>query len=303
MVFRPAASRGGWIGLTVCILVWGIWLGMAFRMYSLGPSPTAASLGMLMLFSLPILALLSFWTLSFFRLHYRLTRDAVFIRWGFDEQVIPMQDVREISTGRAYASPLRGLRWPGFEHGQTQIENQSGSMDPVLVYATRPPADQILVHTAGLSYAISPEDPSAFVEDFLRRKRLGTVNELQSQTQRGWFHRLSLLSDRTSIALLSAALVFNMLAFALIAWQYPELGESLVQRFRYDPQFQVSVSEAPQASENLWIFPWIGSLVWFFNIVLAGLVHARAQLGARLLLASSLLLQLLRVFFLAALLW
>ena len=303
MVFRPAASRGGWIGLAVCILVWGIWLAMAFRMYRLGPSPMAASLGMLMLFSLPILALLSFWTLSFFRLHYRLTRDAVFIRWGFDEQVIPMQDVREISTGRPYASPLKGLRWPGFEHGQTQIETKAGKEEPVLVYATRPPSEQILVHTAGLSYAISPEDPSAFVEDFLRRKRLGTVTELQSETQRGWFHRLSLLGDRTSLGLLAAALVCNALAFACIAWQYPELGESLVQRFRYDQQFQVAVSEAPQAPEKLWIFPWIGSLVWLINIVLAGLVHAPARLGARLLLASNLLLQLLVVFILVALLW
>jgi hypothetical protein len=161
----------------------------------------------------------------------------------------------------------------------------------VLVYATAPPPDQLVIFTsAPLAYAITPRDQSAFIEEFKVRRRLGPVQSLRHETVRPAPLQRAIWSDIFTLRLLVLAAVLNALLFGLIAWRYPGLPAKLALQFRFDALAH-PVPAALRPRNVIWTLPAVGLGAIGLNAVLAVIVHPRARLGAALLVVGVVLLQ------------
>lgn len=288
MDFRASPSRGGWIGLGAVTGLGALAWFLVSWIRRLGPSPRSALLGLLVLLLLILLVLMAYWTWGYFNLRYRLSRDGLAIRWGAGRQIVPMSEILRLSAGRPFIAPVRGLRWPGYVLGRTLIAGEAeGEAQVVLAYATQPPEGQLLVHTRSLTYAISPEDPAGFIEDFKRRRGLGPVQDLTQHTERPRWASLSIWSDPTALRALLTAFLLNALAFAFIAWQYPELPEQVVVQYQFDAQRGFSYPGSAQPLATVWRLPFISLAGFLLNGALAAGLHPRSRLAANMLLMGS----------------
>ncbi len=291
MVFKPAPSRGGWIGIALVLVAVAVEAVLWGAAWSAGPGPRAALLGVLAAVLLPVGAFLVYWTWGFFSLRYTLTRDGLSIAWAASRQIVPMEAITHILAGRPYAAPLRGFHWPGHAVGRTIIRDDNDHPQPTLVYASAEPASQIVIVTPALAYAISPADPVAFIDDFKMRRRLGPVQPLQQHTEQARWARSTLWRDPTGLALLAAGFLLNVLAWAWLTWRFPGLPAEVNVQFRYDPVLRAPVPEMLQPLSTVWRLPQIGLAGLVANGVLAALVHGRARMAALLLLLGAVLVQ------------
>lgn len=290
MSFEAAPSRGGWIGLGLSLASLAALSGLVLAIRALGPGPRSALLGLLALAVLPLILLLVYWTWGFFSLRYRVGRDGLIIRWAASRQVVPMAEILSVEAGRPFAAPLRGLRWPGHLIGRTLVEDAAGPQ-VTLAYATAPAEAQLLVVTRSLAYAISPADPAAFVAELERRRAMGPAQAWTQHTERPGWASLSLWSDPLALRALAVAVMLNALAFAFIAWQYPSLPERVVVQYRFDAALGATVRGPAQPLDTVWLLPFISLAALLLDIGLAAAVHARARLGANLLLIGATLVQ------------
>lgn len=292
MTFKPAPSRGAWIGLamTAAALVACALLLVLVRATAAGPR--RAVLIATLLLALPLTLRLAYWVWGLLSMRYVLGRDGLIIQWAASRQVVPMAAITHVLAGRAYDAPLVGMRWPGHEVGRTTLSDDDGVRRDALVYATTSPEDQLVVLTASLAYAISPADPQAFVDDFRLRHRLGPTAAWEQHTDRSPLARLSLLADRPALGLLALAAGLNVLAFLWLTWHYPALPEQIALRLRFDPALGLPTANPLSPTASAWNLPLIGLAVLAANGALAAAGHSRARFAALLLGTGAVLVQL-----------
>jgi hypothetical protein len=229
---------------------------------------------------------LGYWTLGFYTLRYRVDRNGIVITWGAIRQVIPTANIERLAPGVELApgTRLRGFMWPGYYIGSGH-DSEKG---PVLCYATRPRAEQLLVVTPTLTYAISPRDPAAFELEYELRSRLGPTVALTQGTSLARIARLPLWRDRWLWVLLGLMALANVLLFGYVFWQYPYLPELLPLHFGIQGQ----VDRIGERNE-LFLLPIIGLVVSVVNVLFGSLIHVRERLGTYMLWASALAVQIL----------
>lgn len=291
MEFPAAPSAGRWVGLGLVIaglaVVGALLLGVKVH----GVGPMAATYLVLAAVAAVVTALVAYWVWGLWRLNYHVSRDGVVIAAPGGHHVIPMDDITALGSGRAYESPLRGLRWPGFWHGRASIRDDQGVLCNVLVNATRPPAEQLIVMTPGLAYAISPSNPSEFMEDFAMRRRLGVLQPLRQQTTRSPRLAGTMLGDGVARVLVAAGLLINAVAILLVVYRFPTLPVEVPLRFEYDSVRRAAIVVGPVPRANVWSLPLIGLAVAVLNGTLAWLAYPRARLVALLLAAGVIAVQ------------
>jgi len=292
MTFRPAPSRGVWIGVGLLTAAALGCIALAMIVRALGTGPQAAVLVAALLVAVPLAARLGYWVWGLVSLRYVLGRDGLVIRWAATRQVIPMSAITHVLAGRAYDAPLAGLRWPGHEVGRTVLTDDAGERRDALVYATTPPEGQLVVITPSLAYAISPADAQAFVDDFRMRHRLGPTQAWEQHTARAPIARLSVLADRPALGLLALAAALNVLAFLWLTWHYPALPEQVALRYRFDLALGQPAPGPLSPTASAWNLPLIGLAVMVANGALAAVGHSRARHAALLLGAGAALVQL-----------
>ncbi len=292
MDFKPARSNGGLIGLVLLVFVVGLWCALVYSIRSIGLGPAAAALLLAAVLLSPAVVWLVYWLWGYLSLKYSVSRDGLEIRWGATRQVVPMAAITQILTGRPYAEGLRGFRWPGHEIGRSAIETEEGRLVDTLVFATLPPDGQLLVVTPHLAYAISPAEPSRFIDEFKLRRSMGQVQSFEQETLQPRWARLKLWRDWTALRLLALALVLNAVAFAAVVWRYPSLPQELAMQFRYDAELAAAVPGTPRDLSTIWTLPGIGLAVAIGNGILGALVHSRGRLATVMLAAAAVLTQL-----------
>jgi hypothetical protein len=292
MDFEPAPSRGGWVGLALLTTVLASQVALAAAMARVGFGPLAALLFVAGVLLVPLAARLAFWLWGWRTMDYHLGRDGVIIRWGPTRQVVPMAEITHVLNGRPYGGRLRGLHWPGHIVGHTVIATEDGATHDTLVFATRPPAEQVLIVTAGLAYAISPADRAAFVEEFRIRNRLGPVQTLTHSTDQPDWVRRSIWHDSLAVRLAIAGLVLNVIAFAWLIWRIPALAPMVPLQLTFDAVAHAAVPGPLRPRTAVWLLPLIGLAGMVLNGGLAFVVHQRDRVAALLLLSGAVSLQL-----------
>jgi len=278
---RPKFSVGGPLGLLFVGLVLAIdWLLVRWLIERSAAQEInfgSFLVGLYVLVSLPLLALLIYQTASWLSLRYRLDRNGIVIRSAGTEEIIPIREVQRILPGEHLgkgAVRRRGLHWPGHERGQGMIPGVGRTR----FLATRPLTEQLIVVTPGMAYGISPQDPEGFVRGFESRRELGPNRLLEHEERRSPWFGWPLWTDQTAWALLGAALSINLALFGYISLRFPGLDFQLPLHFN-----NLGQPDRIGTKTELFALPIIGLIVLTTNLVLGLALYRRERAGSYLL--------------------
>ena len=268
MVFKPRRSTGILVGIAIIISL----LVLDALLFSyLRQSPISLVFfifTLLVILSIPLLALLGYLVYGLITLRYQLHRNALTIVWGATRQIIPMDSIREVVRGQDLGEEIkaRGVSWPGYLVGCGRIEG----IGRTLFYATEPAAGQLLLVTPTLAYSISPADPDGFLQAFEIRQHMGPIQLLSYEHHQPAFLSWPIRRDRLAHLLLALGLGANLILFAYLCWRYPALGRAEIFRL-----------------------PAIGLVALIANSSLGTLIHRRQRVGAYLLWGGAVVVQIL----------
>lgn len=177
----PPAKRGGlaFHGLLISVLAglssWGFWrlagieLGPAFVLYLL--------LGILAFAPIPLLGYRAY---ALYRAQYQLDRDSLELRWGLRTEIIPLSDIEWVRPVDDLTHPLvaPATALPGAVLGLRRHRDLG-----IVEFLASRRRGLLLVGTPGRVYAISPADPTGFLETFARAVELGSLHQAKPRSQ------------------------------------------------------------------------------------------------------------------------
>ncbi len=268
MEFKPRRSTGILVGVATIISLLALDILLLSYLRQGQISLVSFLFALLVILSLPLLALLGYLVYGLFNLRYQLHRDALTVVWGATQYIIPMSNIREIVPGDDLGKEgkVRGIRWPGCVVGRSQVEG----IGPTLFYATEPVAAQLLVVTPTLAYGISPANTDGFLDAFEIRRRMGPIHLVSYEHHQPDFLSWPIWRDRLAHLLLALGAGANLILFAYHCWRYPALGQA-----------------------DVFKLPAIGLLTVLINSSWGISIHSQQRVGAYLLWGGSIAVQLL----------
>lgn len=268
----PPRTLGIAIGLGLCLA------GLAATALGLAQlSQAEISAALLVWATLPIVGIVltsmaGYRLYGLFTARYLLNRNGLGLRWGQAIEEVPLPEVRLARPSESEQAVLRlrrGLRWPGCVVGTTTVEG----LGPVEFFATRGPADTLLVRTPRRTLAISPPDIDAFQRAFVEASRQGVLDPIEPRSERPDLFPARLWADPLARILLvpGIGLVLVLLGFlGLRAGTLPDLVP-----FGFDT---AGVPYPLVPPGRLLLLPLIGGLCWAANLLLgAAFYHQPAD--------------------------
>ena len=289
MRYSPPRELGVRIG--GLITFWA--LAVALLLLVLGVSTELGFVGWLAysgsLTAAAITLLFGYWTWSLATLSYHLDRNALLIRWGHTQQVIPLGSIERLLPASAVGLPrARGVVWWGNQIGQAEI----APLGPVLCYATgRSPEEMVYVVTPQQTYAITIADPLEFARQVLIRQELGPTARLEHQARRTGPQAL-LSDDRVGLALAGLAIAGVALVWLQLALRHASVPATLPMHLAGSEAATDFVTRAALLEMGR-----TASVILLIGLILGVLVHGRDRLAGRLVFAAAAAVQ---VIFLAA---
>lgn len=282
MTYRAKASAGGALGLLAAGLIAALDLWLLNRLLVGHIRAQQISfftffIGLVVVLSVGALVFLVYQTLSCLTLRYRVDRNSVTIRWASAEQIIPIRNIQRIVPGRDFEATIvhrRGPHWPGHERGDGLVPG----IGRTRFLATRPLADQLLLVTPARAFAISPQDPDAFLRAFESRRELGPNRLLEQEIHLAPWATWPFWSDHNAWLLLGAAMVINLGLFGYISARFPGLDVQLPLHFN-----RLGQVDRIAIKTELFVLPIIGLIVLGANVVLGMALYRRERAGSYLL--------------------
>lgn len=227
-------------------------------------------------------------------LTYDIDRNGLYIRWAGNQAIIPLERIVTIDLGAGPVFlPLGILQRVGTYWGRA-----FASEAPLYLYATQPPGECLIIYTTEAAYALSPEDPEAFVQDLEQRRNLGATLPMQPSLGYSRAFHYAFWRDGIVAALVVAAVMINLLMLGLIAIAYPSLAPMVEMRFDATGE----VAELRPRYQTLFL-PLAAFGLSLLNTAAGLALYQRLPLGARLLQGASLVVQLLFLVAVAQILW
>lgn len=168
--WRAAASPGGLIGVLLAILSLllaggAIWVLTGQASIPL-PTPVVW-LGLVV--GVALTAGFAYLVWAYLSIDYEIGERTLTLRWGLQRHVIDLESIRHIGPAIDQIEERPGgwqRFWPGYYVGTRRAK-----VGNVRVIATLPLRRQLLISTADRDFAISPERPVLFVEEYGRLRR------------------------------------------------------------------------------------------------------------------------------------
>lgn len=278
MQYRPARTPGlvaggaltGW-ALAVALLLLAI--GMSRELGFEGWLAYSASLA-----AAAIAVLFGYWTWALWTLSYDLDRNALLIRWGWTQQVIPLGSIERLVPASAVAIPRApGVSWWGSQIGRAIVE----PIGPVLCYATdRVPEQMVYVVTSQQTYALTIDDPQEFAREVLIRQELGPTARLQYQVRRGG-PALLRTNDRIALLIALLAVLGGASVWLQIALRHGAVPATV--------PVHLTAGEAAEffARPTLIEIGSAATIILIAGLAIGLLVHARERVAGRLVFAGA----------------
>ena len=286
MVFNPPRRIGLTLGLGVVLALLGLDIGFLLVLRN-NPLSLAGFLSLvLLLVSLPVIAVVGYRTYALLRSRYVLSRNAIVVEWGSRRIVLPMSLLDEVRAGVDVPGNLRprGLTWPGSVFGTGKVD---GLGEVEFLAAVAQPGLVLLRH-AEAWLAISPADPQAFLAALAVARAEGPQEEVEPESIIPAVQRSVLLHDRLALSLMAAGAAGAVLLLGYLALISPQLPAQIALHFdarglpdRFGPP------------AGLLILPAIAGLTWLVNTIAGLWLHrnTRERAAAYLLLAATLFVQ------------
>jgi hypothetical protein len=230
-----------------------------------------------------------------FTLAYTLDRNGLYILWLGNRAVVPLQEIERVERGLGAAvgrgSPLGGL---GYLHGRTRLAGGR----TLHRFSTQSLARALVVHTTSASYAISPQEADAFVQDLEQRRRIGAIQQLTPGVEPGRAFFYAFWEDRQVRAGLLVAALLNLALLGWLMFVYPGLPPLI------DLRTDASGALATLAPRHQILFlPLAGLVSGLLNVGVGLAIYQRDPVGARLLQIGAAVVQLLFIVAALTILW
>jgi hypothetical protein len=143
---------------------------------------------------------------------YELQRDGIRLKWGLRAEDIPIDKILWVNHAHDMepAVPLPIVYWPGSVLGARRTKEGI-----VVEFFAARSTSLILIATEERVYAISPEDPEAFLTTFESLAQLGSLATLPAQSIYPSFLMARVWKDRTARAMLLVGVASSL---ALLIW-------------------------------------------------------------------------------------
>jgi len=247
--------------------------------------PLTFVLALMILASIPLLALIGYQLYGLARSGYDIDRNAVTIRWGAVKQIVPVESIQRIMLGAEVAGGVqgfRGWRWPGLMQGQGELPEA----DLTVFYASTSLPHQLLLVTPTISYAISPADVAGFIESIKARYELGPTQAVEQTTQHPAFFDWPLWGDRVAHYLMVTGATMCLLLFGLVSLRYPNLPPQIPLHYT-----ALGLPDRSGPATQAFFLPLIGLLALAANTLLGGLFYRREQVASYLLWGGTIVVQ------------
>jgi hypothetical protein len=267
LAFRPPRQRGILFHSTM-ILALGSTSVLAFLVGMNQQSPR--NFVLLLILSLLLFAPLP-WIVyriyALIRAHYRLERDGLRLRWGLRAEDIPLPEVEWVrrSEDLAASLPIPPLSWPGAMLGMVN----TADLGPV-EYMASTARSLVLIATPGRVYAISPEDPQAFLYNFQRTLEMGSLTPLPSSSVLPAAYLTQIWRDRLARIFLMSGAALTVLLFVAVSLIIP--GRALAS-LGFSP---AGAPLSPVPSAQLLLLPILGAFMFLVDLA-TGLFFYRRQ--------------------------
>ena len=152
------------------------------------------------------------------RASYKLDRDGLHLRWGLRAEDIPLVDVAWVrwAANLPVRLPLPRPSWPGSLRG-TANTDELGAIE----YMASDQRNLLLVATSGRVFAISPQDPQAFLDAFKSAFEMGSLSPIPASSVLPAVYLTQVWSDRAARVVLAAGFVLAGLLFVLVSLLIP----------------------------------------------------------------------------------
>ena len=231
-----------------------------------------------------IAAQFAWWTFGLARLAYEINDEALRIRWGVGDVVIPIADIqRVVPGGKLDEAQIRGLNWWGCHVGLGRVRR----IGRTLFFATEgAPEDCVYVVTSTRAYALTVADQAAFAAACARRLIVGLEPLEQQHVEARGLAALPFWRDNTARFALALTIVGLGVVAGFIYAQYPDLSPIV----KIDFPETSGIVRVGEKSELLHISAVAGGVA-LINTVLGFAVHSRERAASVWLFASAALLQ------------
>ena len=213
-------------------------------------------LALVLLAPLPLLLYRGF---ALLRANYNLERDGLRLRWGLRQQDIPLPEIEWVrpASELGFSLPLPPLHWPGAVLGVRTVPE----LGPV-EFLSATTVGMLLLATPDRVYAISPEDPRAFIRAFQRAWECGSLSPLPAYSARPTAFLEQVWQDRLARfpLLVGAALTVGL--FLLVGLVIPTSGPLSIG---FDPSGQPF---PPGPPERLMLLPVLAGFTLAVNLLL-----------------------------------
>jgi hypothetical protein len=200
-------------------------------------------------------------------LHYTMDRDAIVVHRRGSRFTIPLDRIEYVTPVDRSETPLAFIT-RSFGRGT--------------------PAQTLLIETTGSRYTIAVAERERFLGELEQRRRMGVVRSLPEGVTHARPSAAAFWNDRAVRLLLTLLVALNLALWTLMTARYPELPDTVPVRF--DP---IGGTAGIRSRVYTMLLPLVGSIMALANTLLARLSFRRTPLGAELLLAGAVIVNVL----------
>ncbi|HUX76701.1 MAG TPA: PH domain-containing protein [Anaerolineae bacterium] len=284
--WKTDVGRGLSIGIGLMVTIVLVDVGL---IWLAGIRPLAIGtfiIGLAVLFSLGLLALIGYWLQGLSSSGYFLDRNALVIHWGSIEQTIPAGQIERVLTGDKVEGHIQfhGGMWPGHCVGYGEVPGAG----PALFYATVPPRYQIYIVTPGLTYGISPANAEGFLESLHKRLQMGPTQIVEQFSSLPGILNWAIWQDRVGLALLAVGFLAILALTGFLCFQFPALSRLVPLHFD-----AAGNADRLGSRGQIFFIPLIGLLALLLNGTLGAIAYRRERVASYLLWGGAVLVQVL----------
>ena len=226
--FRPPTATGTLYGLAMtafALLVGGalLYRGLEMDVQLAQLLPLLIGAGLLCLGFL-----FAYWTWGCHSLRYVVDRNALSIRWGNVQQIVPLTSIEKLIPAGPDAVQIEGVNWAGHHVGRGDVAD----VGEVLFYsAHRSPNEVLYVVTPTESYGISVPDHVFFAQTVQSNQSRGPLFEQRQVVRRWGVGAQSFWLDPVARLLTIVLVASFVVVLGYVADMYPGVTQSVALRF------------------------------------------------------------------------
>jgi len=258
-VFQPPRRTGLLIHSGLTILLLGGSAASLIAALNQGSGSYYVLLLLLSLVLLPPAAMAVYRGYALLQASYTLERDGLRLRWGLRGEDIPLSEIEWVrpAADLGYRLPQPPFSIPGAILGKHTMQDLG-----IVEFMASETATLLLVATAKRIFAISPEDPRRFMQNFQRAMELGSLAPLESHSTVPAAFLQGVWADRLARYLVVAGTGLTLILFILTGVAIPSLSSvSLGHDLNGQPL-------EPSAPQSLLLLPTLAAMALAGDVLL-----------------------------------